>query len=134
MLVSVAGDGAVSRQVHPVVENPWHDVVVRVSGARQAEEIREQVHAALLPLDGIVRVTVSGEVAPGADLSRLDLDGLGRHLDALVLRPLQLSTGDDLAALAAEPTVRGHFIRDVLASELSEREQQQVLQHGAARP
>ena len=81
-------------------ESPWHDVHVRVDGARYPDEIREQVHAALQPLEGIVRLTVSGEVAPEADLGQLDLTGLGRHLDALVVRPLQLEPAYDLVALA----------------------------------
>jgi exonuclease SbcD len=130
VLVSVAEDGSVSREVHPVAESPWHDLQVRVEGAAHADQIREQVAAALAALSGIVRLTVTGDVAPGADVSRLDLTGLGGHLDALVLRPLQLSVGYDLAALASEPTVRGHFIRDVLASELPPDQQQRVLDAG----
>lgn len=130
VLVSIAEGGAVSRQVHPVVESPWHEVQVRVEGASHADQIREQVHAALQPLRGIVRLTVSGESAPGVDLSTLDLTGLGRHLEALVVRPLQISVGYDLAALAGEATVRGYFIRDVLASELPADQQRRVLEAG----
>jgi DNA repair exonuclease SbcCD nuclease subunit len=130
VVVSVADDGAVSQQVHAVAESPWHDVHVRVDGARHTDEIREQVHAALLPVHGIVRLTVSGEVAPDVDVGALDLSDLGRHLDALVVRPLRLAPGYDLAALAGEATVRGHFIRDVLGSELPDQEQQRVLAMG----
>ncbi len=130
VLVSIAEDGSVSREVHAVAESPWHDVLVRVEGASHADEIREQVAAELAPLSGIVRVTVTGEVAPGTELGGLDLSTLGRHLDALVVRPLQLATGYDLVALAAEETVRGHFIRDVLASELPLDQQQRVVEAG----
>jgi DNA repair exonuclease SbcCD nuclease subunit len=130
VLVSIAENGSVSRQVHPVFESPWHDAEVRVEGARHVDEIREQVHTALLPLEGIVRLTVSGEVAPEVDPGQLDLSGLGRHLEALVVRPLQLSPAYDLVALAGEATVRGHFIRDVLSSDLPEQEQQRVLALG----
>jgi DNA repair exonuclease SbcCD nuclease subunit len=129
-LVSIAENGAVSRQVYPVFESPWHDAHVQVDGARHTDEIREQVAAALLALGGIVRLTVSGEVAPEVDLGQLDLSGLGQHLDALVMRPLQLSPAYDLVALSAEATVRGHFIRDVLSSDLPEQEQQRVLALG----
>jgi exonuclease SbcD len=130
VLVSVAENGAVSREVHAVAECPWHDVRVRVEGASHADQIREQVAAELAPLGGIVRLTVSGKVAAGTELGGLDLTALGRHLDALVVRPLQLSVGYDLVALAAEETVRGHFIRDVLASELPLDQQQRVLDAG----
>ncbi len=130
VLVSVAEDGAVSRQVYPVFESPWHDIEVRVDGARHADEIRDQVDAALATAHGVVRLTISGEVAPDVDLSRLDLTGFGRHLDALVLRPLRVSPAYDLEALSVEATVRGHFIRDVLASGLPDDEQQRVLTLG----
>ncbi len=130
VLVSIAEDGAISRQVHAVLESPWHDLQVRVDGARHVDEIREQVHAALLPMDGIVRLSVVGEVSPNVDPNGLDLSGLGRHLEALVVRPPQISPGYDLVALAAEATVRGHFVTDVLASDLPEPEQQRVLAMG----
>ncbi|HEX4428685.1 MAG TPA: metallophosphoesterase [Frankiaceae bacterium] len=130
VLVDVGEDGAVSREVHAVAESPWQDLQVRVEGASHADQIREQVAAALAPMSGIVRLTVSGEAAPGTDVSRLDLTGLGGHLEALVVRPPQLSVGYDLAALAGEATVRGHFIRDVLASELPFEQQQRVLDAG----
>jgi DNA repair exonuclease SbcCD nuclease subunit len=130
VLVSVAEDGSVTREIHPVLESPWHDVEVRVDGVAHADEIRERVQDALQPLAGVVRLAVSGVAEAGADLSRLDLSGLGRHLEALIVRPLQVSAGYDFSALASEPTVRGHFIRDVLASELPAQEQQRVLDVG----
>jgi DNA repair exonuclease SbcCD nuclease subunit len=130
VLVTVGEDGSVAREIHRVAESPWHDVEVRVEGAAHVDQIREQVAAELASLGGIVRLTVSGEVAPGTSLGGLDLVALGGHLEALVVRPLQLSVAYDLVALAAEETVRGHFIRDVLSSSLSLDEQQRVVDAG----
>ncbi len=130
VLVNVAEDGTVTREVHPVAESAWHDLHVRIEGASHADQIREQVAAQLAALSGLVRLTVSGEVTPGTALGNLDLTALGGHLDALVVRPLQLAVGYDLVALAAEETVRGHFIRDVLSSELPVEQQQRVLDAG----
>jgi DNA repair protein SbcD/Mre11 len=117
VLLSVGEDGAVSQEVLPVAASPWHDVLVRVEGAAHADQVRQQIAAELAPLSGIVRLTVTGELAPGADLGRLDLTGLGGHLEALVVR-------------TSEATVRGHFLRDVLASELPVEQQQRVIDIG----
>lgn len=130
VLIDVAADGSVRRGVHPVGTSPWHDVRVDVDRAEHAGAVREQVRAALAAVEGIVRLTVAGEVAPGVDVSSLEFAGLGSHLDGLVVRPLQISAGYDLDSLAREQTVRGHFVRDVLASELSPEQQRRVLSAG----
>jgi DNA repair protein SbcD/Mre11 len=130
VLVSVAEDGTVSREIHQVAASAWREVRVDVSGAEHAGQIREQVRFALEAVDGIVRLTVAGEVAPGVDLGGLRLSGLGAHLEGLAIRPLQVTAGYDFDALALEPTVRGHFVRDVLASELSPERRRRVLGAG----
>lgn len=130
VLVTVAEDGEVTRDVYPVMSSPWHDVRVAVRDAEHAGQVREQVRCALAEVEGIVRLTVTGEVAPSVDVSAVDLTGLGSHLEALVVRPPQLTAGYDLDLLAAEPTVRGHFVRDVLASDLAEDQRRRVLTAG----
>ncbi len=130
VLVSVADDGAVTRELNRVGGAPWHDIRVQITRADHGGEVREQVRQALLGLEGIVRLTVAGEVAPGVDLAGLELAGLGGHLEALVIRPLQLTPSYDLSALAREATVRGHFVRDVLASGLSVSQRERVLAAG----
>jgi exonuclease SbcD len=130
VLVSVAGDGSVQRESFAVGSSPWHDVRVDLDRAEHTGAVREQVREALAAVDGIVRLTVAGEVAPGVDLAGLDLGGLGAHLDGLVVRPLQVTAGYDLGALAREETVRGHFVRDVLGSELAPDQRRRVLSAG----
>jgi DNA repair protein SbcD/Mre11 len=130
VLVSVADNGSVSREVFAVGTSPWRDVRVDLERAEHAGAIREQVREALAAVDGIVRLTVAGEVAPGADLAGLDLSGLGTHLDALVVRPLRVTAAYDLEAFSREDTVRGHFIRDVMASELTADQRRRVLSAG----
>jgi DNA repair exonuclease SbcCD nuclease subunit len=130
VLVTIAADGGVTRDVFPVMSSAWHDVRVEVRGAQHAEQIREQVRSSLEAVEGIVRLTVNGEVAPGVDVSGLNLAGLGDHLDGLVIRPPQLRVGYDLQALAAEATVRGHFVREVLASDVPADQRQRVLSAG----
>jgi exonuclease SbcD len=130
VLISVGDDGAVSREIFAVGASPWHDLRVDLEHAEHAGAVREQVRAALAAVSGIVRLTVAGEVAPGVDLAGLDLGGLGGHLDGLVVRPLQVTAGYDLEALSGEATVRGHFVRDVLASDLPLEQRRRVLSAG----
>jgi DNA repair protein SbcD/Mre11 len=130
VLLTFAADGTVSRDLYPVSRRRWHDVRVEVAGVRHAGEIREQVRAALDEVAGIVRLTVAGRVEPGVDLSAVELGGLGPHLEALVIRPLEIRIGYDLETLSGEPTVRGHFIRDVLAADLPAEQQRRVITAG----
>lgn len=130
VLVSVADDGSVRREHIPIAQGSWHDVLVQVIAIAHAGQIRDQVRDALARVDGIVRLTVSGEVSPSVDLSGLQLQDLGAHLEGLVVRPPQFTVAYDLDALAQEPTVRGHFVRDLLASDLPPEQRQRVLHAG----
>ncbi|UER54542.1 metallophosphoesterase [Kineosporiaceae bacterium SCSIO 59966] len=130
VLVTVHDDGTVERQRHPVASTAVHDVTVDVTGATSSSEVRERTEAAVRGLTGIVRVTVSGEVAPDVEVHLGDLDGVGAHLDALVPRLGRVTVGYDVQALAAEHTVRGQFVRDVLAAGLDEDEQRRVIVTG----
>jgi hypothetical protein len=130
VLVTGGADGSVRRSARPVAARLWQDVTVEVADARHGGEIREPVRAALAACSGLVRLTVTGTCSPELSLAGLELADLGAHLDALVVRPPQLRPGYDIARLAAEPTVRGSFVRDVLASELDTEAAQRVLTAG----
>jgi hypothetical protein len=133
VLLEFVPGAAVRRTQHRVSASAWSDVEITVPGARHVGEIREQVRAALRSYSGLVRLTVRGEIAPSVQLSGLhlaDAAELAPHLEALVIRPLQLEHGRDLDALAQEQTVRGSFVRDVLASALSPAQQRRVLSAG----
>ncbi len=130
VLLGVTADGAVRRAVIPVAARVWQDVTVHVEAARHAGEVRDLVRAELAGRDGLVRLRVAGSCAPELDVGALELADLGAHLDALVVRPAQLRPAYDLAALAAEGTVRGAFVRDVLASDLDGEQAERVLTAG----
>ncbi|MFC5999018.1 exonuclease SbcCD subunit D [Quadrisphaera sp. GCM10027208] len=130
VLVTVHDDGTVERQRHPVASTAVHDVTVDVTGATSSSEVRARTEAVVRGLTGIVRVTVTGEVAPDVEVHLGDLDGVGAHLDALVPRLGRIAVGYDVQALAAEHTVRGQFVRDVLAAGLDEDEQRRVIVTG----
>jgi exonuclease SbcD len=132
VLVTVAGDGTVTRTRYDVAGGRVHEVAVDVTGATRAAEVRDRIAAAVADLTGVVRATLHGTLAPAVDLT--DLPGpaaLGPHLDGLVLRGGVVDVGADLDALAAERTVRGQFVRDVRADPaLDEDTRRKVLRVG----
>lgn len=114
VLVTVDGSGAVTRQRHRVAVTSVHDVVVDLDGAEHAEAVQDRVDAALAGVEGIVRVRLRGEVAPEVTV---DAGRLRRPSSVLawVVQTEDVRYGYDLAALRAEQTVRGQFVRDVEA-------------------
>lgn len=122
VLASVGADGSVTRERRAVATSVVHDVGVSLDGAAHGDDVRTRVEAALAPLSGFVRVTLSGEMAPSMEF---DVDGLmtlGVHLDGLVVRPGSARVGYDLDAISAEATVRGQFVR-LATAEVSDPDQ-----------
>lgn len=116
VLVTVGPGGEVRRERHPVACLQVGEVEVPLDGIRHAEEVRERVAAAVAGRSGVVWVTLVGEVPAHVDV-RLDaLDAVALHLDALVPRLNTVHVDYDIPALAEERTVRGRFVRDVLAA------------------
>lgn len=111
VLVSIDGQGAIHRERRVVAVSEVHDLTVALDGISHADQAREAVAAAVDGLRGFVRVTVTGERAPALDLDLRDLARPGEGIDELVVRAGALTTGYDLAAISAETTVRGQFVR-----------------------
>lgn len=132
VLVTVGPDGSVSRKRQPVAVTQVSDVAVDISGAVTSAEVRDRVAAALATATGVVRATIHGEIGTEVDLDLADLDGVAAHLgEQLVLRIGRVTPAYDLESLAQEPTVRGQFVRDVLAAEdLDEDERRRVIVTG----
>lgn len=116
VIATVAPDGSVARQRHAVAVSRVHDVTLSLNAAAHEDDVRAAVVAALAGLDGCVRVTLEGEVAPAARVDPRELQRLDDHLDGLVIRIGQLSVGYDLGAIRTEQTVRGEFVRDASES------------------
>jgi hypothetical protein len=129
VLVAVEVDGTVQRTRYDVAGGRVYEIRVDVTGATRAADVRDRVAAAVADRHGVVRVTLHGALAPVVDLT--DLDGIGSHLDGVVLREGALEVAADLDALAAERTVRGQFVRDVRADPaLDEDTRRRVLRAG----
>lgn len=118
------------RTRHRVAHSEVHDLTVDVSGAGTVDEIRARVRERLVPLVGTARVTLVGDVQPEVTVHPVDLEGVAAHLDGLVVRVDRVGVAHDLEALAEEPTIRGRFVRDVLAADLDEDRRRRVLTIG----
>ena len=86
VLAVVGADGSVTRERRIVATSVVHDLVLTVDGARHGDDVRAQLEAALAPLTGCVRVTLTGELAAEAEVGPATWAGVGAHLDDLVVR------------------------------------------------
>ena len=130
VLVNVQQDGAVQRERRRVAVSEVHDITVTIDGAQHATDVASAVTAAIATLSGCVRVTVEGELAPDASLELAELQRLGDHLDGLVVRAGAVRVGHDVEAIAAEPTVRGQFVRDAIEHIGDPAERQRIVLTG----
>lgn len=124
-------DGTVRRERVRVAVSQVHDLDVDVTGSESLEDVLQTVAQVLRPLSGSARVTLMGEVGPAVDLRIEDLrrEEIAPGLDGLIVRT-RMQLRYDFDAIATEPTVRGQFIRDVRAADLSQDERQRVLVTG----
>jgi len=129
VLLEVAGDGAVSRQRFSVAASTVHDISVDLTGVTHANEVGQRVLDEVASLAGVVRVTLWGEVGPDMDLRLQDVAALrAPNLGALLPRLGLVTVAYDLARLEDEPTVRGQFVRDVMAAgNLTDEKRRKVL-------
>ncbi|MFQ5790801.1 MAG: exonuclease SbcCD subunit D [Acidobacteriota bacterium] len=127
VLAEIRGDGTVERETVNVAVSDVVDKNVDVTGARSREDIRRKVARALEGRRGVARVTLCGELATEVDLRRGDLQDVADWMDAVVTRVENLRPAYDFEAIAAEATVRGQFVRNVIGSDLPEDERRRVL-------
>jgi hypothetical protein len=95
-----------------------YDVNVAADGCGTVDEIRARLEAKLAELPQgapvrVARVSVTGQVTGMLQISPADLVTVQGALDKLVIQRLELHAADDLEQIAAEPTVRGAFLRMV---------------------
>jgi hypothetical protein len=73
-------------------------------------------------------VTLIGEMAPDIDLQAVDFEDVAPNLESPpILRFESVTVAYDLVLIGQEPTVRGQFVRDVQASDLSPEERQRII-------
>ena len=133
VLVTVAEDGAIARERFTVATSDVCDVKVDLTGVAHEGQVRQKVLDAVAGLTGYVRITLCGALGPDVDVRLQDFEQLcPPNLDALVVQfgSVRVALSDDYELLAKEQTVRGHFVRDVVAADLSDDQRHRVLVTG----
>ncbi|MFV1961454.1 MAG: exonuclease SbcCD subunit D [Acidimicrobiia bacterium] len=122
--------GLVDRSRMEVWVTKVHDLPLDITGAENSTDVLEQ-HAELINgLTGYARVTIQGRLNPDAELPVSQLQAERGQLEAQYLRIGLLIPAYDFDALIEEPSVRGGFVRSVMASDLEEGERNDVLTAG----
>ena len=116
VIATVGGNGSVATQRHVLAKVGMYDVFLDADGCATVDEVRGRLEARLaeLPQDApvrVARVTVAGQTAGPLHLSPDDLTSVRHGLDKIVIHRVQLRESEDLEKIAAEPTVRGAFVR-----------------------
>ena len=131
MVINATESGDIERERHDVSVSKVHDVEVDVTGCNSRQDVRDQAAHALRGLIGCARLTIIGELTPEIDLKPDDLPTVEHGLDELVVRFDRLTVGYDLDAIAQEATVRGQFVRDLMAVKVpSDKERHRILVTG----
>jgi DNA repair protein SbcD/Mre11 len=134
VLITVAEDGAIARERFTVATSVVRDVSVNLTGLMHEGQVRQKVLDAVAGLSGYVRVTLCGAFGPDVDVRLQDFEQLCLpNLDALVVQfgSVSVALSDDYELLAKEQTVRGQFVRDVMAADsLTDEQRHRVLVTG----
>jgi len=128
VIASIGDDGSVAIDRHSVAVSEVCDVGIEVDGCTNKQEIRDRVAGALENRRGYARVTLTGELAPDVDLQAVDFEDVAPSLDSPpIIRFESVTVAYNLPLIGQEPTVRGQFVRDVQASDLSSEERRRVI-------
>ena len=130
VVLEFGAEGLVDRRRHRVSTLDAHELTLRLDDVGDSGRLEQLVDEAVAGLRGVARLTLEGEIDPGLVVEPEVLAARTGSLVDLQVRVGDLRPGYDLDAVALEPTVRGQFVRDVLAADLEQSEQQRVLLTG----
>lgn len=107
------------------------EIRLDVTGLTGSEQVLQRAKELLATESGMIRLILQGEIAPEVDLASSDFAFLERDDRWIQVRRSNLIPAIDLASIAEEATVRGEFVRDVMAdTELDEETRVGVLRVG----
>ena len=130
VVAEVLADGTVTRERRRVSQTDVHDKDVDITECDSMQDVRDRIADALVGLSGLARVTLSGELRPDVDLKVTDLNDVAPWTDATIVRVGVIRPGYDLDRVQSEQTVRGEFVREVMATELPDEEKRRILATG----
>lgn len=132
VVATISSDGTICRSRHQVAATQVHDLRFSITGCESRQAILTRLAEQTDGREGVIRITVTGEIATSLDLSEVDLRAALDRFDALQLRYQDLRSAHDFEAIRDEPTVQGQFVADVLDSDLDHQEKRRVLTVGMA--
>ncbi len=127
VVATIDSDGTIRRDRYCVSALKVHDVLVDVTGCSDRQDVIDRIELEITGMEGIARITLTGEMAAELDLRTNDLKEISPLLEATIIRLGDLRVAYDFPAIEKEPTVRGQFVRDVLAASLPEDERRRIL-------
>lgn len=132
VVATIGTGGVVTRDRRVVATTAAHDLELDVSGCASQQDVRNRLAQLVAGRQGVVRLTVAGDLQPDVDLREEDLrQELLKSFDAVQIRYGALHAGYDVEEIRGEQTVRGQFVRDVTeAAGLEEDEKRRVLTAG----
>ena len=131
VVATIGPDGKVTTERRDVATTAAHDLTLDVTGCFSQQEVRNRLARTADNRRGVARLTVEGELHSDVDLRGGDLRRtLLEFFDAVQVRFGPLRAGYDIEGIGQEQTVRGQFVRDVLAASLPEDETRRVLAAG----
>ena len=113
-LVVTVEAGTISLEAVPIARTRLLDIDVALDGAASEHAVIALVDAALVPfgIDDYVLARLIGTIPTGTRVDRALLEERGASLGALEINDATVTA--DYEALAREPNVRGHVVRDLL--------------------
>ena len=130
VVATLGEDGRITSERRSVATTQAHDIELDVTGCASRQAVRDRLVERINGLEGVARVTLSGELDSRVDLHKEDVKDTLDGFDAALVRVGDLRAGYDIDAIRQESTVRGQFVADVLDSNLPEDEQRRVLAAG----
>ena len=130
VIATIGRDGSIARDRRRLATSEAPDLELNVSGYTSQQEVRRRLAELTAGLRGVARLTITGDLDAGIDLTPGDLRDATDNLDAVQVRERDLHPSYDIAAIRGEPTVRGQFVNDVLEARLPPDEERRVLMTG----
>lgn len=126
VLLSLEEDGSMQREIIPISSKGLYDLTVDLTGSSSKRDVLRRIHASLHDVTGVIKVTLTGRLEPEVIVSREDVDALTSSARSVIV-DWSVSVGLDDQIRVEDPTVRGQFIRDVVASGLPSDRQERVM-------
>jgi DNA repair exonuclease SbcCD nuclease subunit len=130
VLVEISCNGELTRRTLDVAATRVREREIDLGGCSSGQDALQVVRSALENERGVVRLSLHGDVPESLDVRASDFERLGTSLDTLVVQTDRLRPSYDFELIARDSTVRGQFVRDVLAADLDEDCRRRVLLTG----